>query len=110
MIKKLRKRNIEIMLWLNDEEIKLLRKNASKCGLSHSEYIRNLINGHKPKEQPTDEIFTMLNQLRGIATNLNQIARKANTLNFVDVPYYKKTYQKLSDFIKKFENEFMDID
>ena len=97
------------MLWLNDEEKKRLENNASKVGLSQSSYIRNLINGYKPKEQPTEEIFEMLKQLRGIAINLNQIARKANALDFIDVPYYQKTNKKLDEFIKKFENNFMDM-
>ena len=105
----MRKRDIGWMLWLNDDELKRLKSNATKAGLSQSSYIRSFINGYKPKEQPTREIFEMLNQLRGIATNLNQIARKANTLDFIDVPYYEKTTKKVKDFIEKFEKEFMDI-
>ena len=105
----MRKRDIGWMLWLNDEEIKKLKNDSKKAGLSQSAYVRNLINGYKPKEQPSDEIFEMLKQLRGIGVNLNQIARKANALGFVDAPYYKRNASKLDNFIEKFENEFMDI-
>ena len=105
----MRKRDIGWMVWLDYDEKKRLEKNAHSVGLSQSSYIRNLITGYKPKEQPTEEIFEMLKQLRGIAINLNQIARKANALDFIDVPYYQRTCKKLDDFVSKFEKEFMDM-
>ena len=105
----MRKRDIGWMLWLDDNEKKRLKVNAEKAGLSQSSYVRSLINGYKPKEQPTQEIYEMLFQLRGIATNLNQIARKANTLNYIDAPFYKKTYEKLNGFMRDFEREFLDM-
>ena len=97
------------MLWLDDNEKKRLKSNAEKAGLSQSSYVRSLINGYKPKEQPTQEIYEMLFQLRGIATNLNQIAKRANVLDYIDVPFYKKTYEKLDRFMRDFEKEFLDM-
>ena len=105
----MRTRGIKKQFWLNEEEDKKLKGNAKKAGVSESSYLRCLINGYKPKEQPTKEIYEMLNQLRGIATNLNQIAKRANVLDFIDVPFYKKNFEKLDSFVSKFEKEFMDM-
>ena len=101
---------IQKKLWLNYEDRKKLKDNAEKTGLTENEYIRTLINGYKPKEMPTEEIFELLKQLRGIGTNLNQIAKKANALNFIDVPSYKNNCKKLNDFMEKFQKELLDID
>ena len=104
----MRKRDIGWMLWLDDNEKKRLKSNAEKAGLSQSSYVRSLINGYKPKEQPTQEIYEMLFQLRGIATNLNQIAKRANVLDYIDAPFYKKTYEKDSILIA--DNIFKDCE
>lgn len=106
----MRKHFIQKKLWLNYEDRKKLKDNAEKTGLTENEYIRTLINGYKPKEMPTEEIFELLKQLRGIGTNLNQIAKKANALNFIDVPSYKNNCKKLNDFMENFQKEFLDID
>lgn len=105
----MRKYYIQKKIWLDYESKKNLKDNAKKAGLSESSYMRCLINNYKPKEQPTQEIYEMLFQLRGIATNFNQIARKANTLNYIDAPFYKKTYEKLKGFMRDFEQEFLDM-
>lgn len=110
MIFSMRKHFIQKKLWLNYEDRKKLKDNAEKTGLTENEYIRTLINGYKPKEMPTEEIFELLKQLRGIGTNLNQIAKKANALNFIDVPSYKNNCKNLNDFMENFQKEFLDID
>jgi hypothetical protein len=105
----LRTRDIKRQFWLNEEENKKLKENAKKVGLTESSYVRNLINGYKPKEQPNELFYEMLKQLKGIGINLNQIAKKANALDFIDVPHYERTCRKLNEFIEKIKKEFMDM-
>ena len=95
----MRIRNIKKQVWLNREEATQLKKKAKKVGLNESELLRNLIIGFEPREKPGEEFYETMKQLRGIANNLNQIARKANALNFVDAPLYNKEVLKLNDFI-----------
>ena len=104
----MRIRNIKKQLWLNEQENNRLKENAKKAGLSESGYIRNLILGYKLKEQPTEIIFEMMNQIRAIGTNLNQIARKANTLDMIDVPYYKSVYEKICKLEKRLNEELFE--
>lgn len=104
----MRKRSIQKTFWLNENENEKLKNNALKVGLSESSYIRTLIMGYKPKEQPTEIIYEMINQIRGIGTNLNQIAKKANALGMVDAPYYKNVYEKICKLEKRLNEELFE--
>ncbi len=67
-------------------------------------YKKSLLWDTKPKEQPTENMYEIIKQLKLVGINLNQIARKANALDIVDAPFYKKVYEKwnkLSQDIKK---------
>lgn len=104
----MRIRNIKKQLWINEQENNRLKENAKKAGLSESGYVRSLILGYQPKEQPTEIIFEMMNQIRAIGTNLNQIARKANALDMIDVPYYKSVYEKICKLEKRLNEKLLD--
>ena len=104
----LRKRSIKKQVWLDEKEDNLLKEKAKIAGQTQSGYIRSLILGYKPKELPNSEVHEMLNQIRGIAINLNQIARKANALNYIDVPKYKKVCDKLTEIEKEIKAKILD--
>ena len=106
----MRTRDIKQQLWLNGTEKAKLKSNAKKVGLNESAYLRSLIMGYKPKEQPSDKFYEDMKQLRGISININQIARKANSLGIVDAPFYKKTYQKLNEFMQQIKKKYIDIE
>lgn len=106
----MRTRDIKKQVWLNEEELKTLKQNAKKTGLNESAYIRNLIMGYKPEEQPTENMYEIINQLKLIGINLNQIARKANALNLVDAPFYKKVYMKWSKLVENIKKDFFDME
>lgn len=103
----MRTRNIKKQVWLNREEATLLKKKAKKVGLNESELVRNFIIGFEPREKPDDRFYEVMNEMRAIGNNLNQIARKANSLNFVDYPLYKKEADKWNQFMLKIKKEFL---
>ena len=104
----LRTRNIKKQIWLNECENNMLKVNSKKAGLSEAGYIRKLIMGYKLKEQPTEIILEMMNQIRGIGTNLNQIARKANALDMIDAPYYRNVYERFCKLEHKLNDELFE--
>lgn len=106
----MRTRDIKKQVWLNEIELKTLRKNAKKAGLNESTYIRNLIMGYKPKEQPTENMYEIIKQLKLVGINLNQIARKANALDLVDAPFYKKVYASWHELSENIKKEFLDTE
>ena len=97
----MRYRNIKKQFWFNEEECQILTINSYKAGLSESEYIREL------KEKPDDRFYDNLKVIRSIANNLNQLAKKANSLGFIDEPEYKRNVDLIKKFIKDFKNEYL---
>ena len=103
----MRTRQIKKQVWLNREEAMLLRKKAKKVGFTESELIRNLILGFEPKEKPDDRFYETMSQMRAIGNNLNQIARKANSLNYLDYSFYKKQADNWNEFMIRVKKEFL---
>ena len=101
-----RQRSIKFQLWLNADEEKLLKEKAKKAGLSCSEFLRFTLYCYKLKEQPTEEIKEFNKQLIGIANNVNQIAKHANTYYSVPVNDFANMKSTLYEFINKFEKKF----
>lgn len=85
-----------------------MKENSKRAGLSEAGYVRKLILGYKLKEQPIEVILEMMNQIRGIGTNLNQIAKKANTLNMIDAPYYRNVYEKFCKLEQKLNEKLFE--
>ena len=97
----MRKRNVNIQVWLNRKEAEELDKKVKRSGLSREVYLRHLINSTVPQEQPQQVFHDMVRQLHGIGNNLNQIAVKAHTLNVIDVQQYDKECAKLENALKE---------
>ena len=101
----MRERTIKQQIWLNQQEKNLLKEKAKKVGLTESDFLRSCIKGYKIKEQPTEEIKNFQRDITGIANNINQIARIANSSRYIsntDLDYVQK---KVIDFIMKFEKK-----
>lgn len=102
----MRTRNNLIQIWLSDDELQELNTKVEKCGLSRAAFLRQLIRGFTPKEQPPLDYYSMMRQLYYCGNNLNQIARKANALNVIDAQHYeevvrlfRKTVMKISEVV-----------
>lgn len=80
----MRKRSIQIIVRLNDEEYQHLTQHVKKTGLSQEAFIRALINGYVPKELPHPDYHSMTKELHAIGNNLNQLAAKANATGHID--------------------------
>ena len=76
-----------------------------EAGLSEAEFIRSLIKGYRIKAQPTEEIKSFQRDLYGIANNINQIAKIANSRYSVSHDDYKYISNSLADFILRVERK-----
>ena len=79
-----RKRPIEVKFRLSEEEYKLLQQRLIEAGMSRNAFLVQLISG--AQIYPRDKLmelsvqYQIMNRLiRGIGTNINQIARVANS-------------------------------
>lgn len=103
----MRKRNIKKQIWLNREEAGQLKKKAKKVGLNEATLVRNLILGFEPKEKPDDRFYEAMKEFRSVGNNLNQIAKKANYLNYIDTSMYIEETKKLNAFIIDIKKQFL---
>jgi len=103
------KRNIEIKVRLNKEEIDLLNKKSKKCGVSREGYIRMLMHGHIPKESPPADYHDMMRELKRIGENLNQIAVAVHKgrNKIIDGRKYDGAVKMVENAINKIENEIL---
>ena len=101
----MRKKSIKKQFWIDNKEDNLLKEKANKAGLSEAEFLRTCIIGYKIKEQPTKEIKEFQREISGIANNINQIARAANTMRYVSTENIGYIQKNVMDFIMRFEKK-----
>ena len=100
----MRKRDVHIQLWLNEKEAEALSRNAKKCRLSQSAYLRHLIMGYIPRKAPPPDYHAMMQQIYHVGRSLNQIAAKAHVLNVIDAQRYDESIHMLEKTILKIED------
>ena len=74
----MRNRTIKKSFYLNEEENRLLKEKCFGGFISESDFFRMCILNKEIKEKPDEKFYEILSQLRGMATNLNQMARTYN--------------------------------
>ena len=95
------RRKIKIDLRLSEEEAALLNSDVEKSGWSREKYLRALIANRTVQERPSMDLVSVLKHLQQINNNMNQVATKANSLNFVDTAAYWENVEMLKDTIGK---------
>ena len=103
----MRIRDIKLQLWLNSSEADRLEKNASRCHMSKSAYIRSFINGYEPACAPPVEYHQVLCELRSIGRNINQIAHRANATDDIRAKAYCKEYAELAAITDELTKAFL---
>lgn len=101
----MRKRNNPVQIYLDDDELNRLDEHSSACKKSRSNYIRDLIDGYQPAEFPPADYIEVLSELKRIGINMNQIAGKAHSLNFVDEPEYRRNVNRLWRIVAAFAEQ-----
>ena len=74
----MRKRNHQIIVRLDDEELLMLKRKIHRSDLTMAEYFRLLIENGELKMIDQDVQHDMRRKLQGIAVNINQMARLAH--------------------------------
>ena len=97
------KRNHDLHLRLNDTEFEKLDRLVRKSGLSRESYLRQIISGLQPRDQPPPDYHGMMRQLYHCGNSLNQVARKAHALNVVDIPMLENAIRHLEGTLTQIE-------
>lgn len=99
-------KNNTITLRLTDKQNDWLGALCRRSKQSKSEVIRSLIMNGTIKERITKEHLKVIRQLIGESTNLNQLAKQANTYGFLTVAIEcQKLAQHISQIIKQVKDD-----
>lgn len=101
------KRNIEKHILMNKAEAQDLQKKAKRACLSEGGLIRLLLRGYEPREKPDERFYDVMRELSAIGNNINQLAAKAHTLGFIDVPMLKNEANRWHRFQADIEATFL---
>ena len=92
-----------ITLRLSDEQLAWLGALSRRSKRTKSEVIRTLIEQGSVRERITREHLHIIRQLIGESTNLNQLAKQANT--FVVADQCQETANLISQLIKRLKDD-----
>lgn len=103
----MRKRNIKINVFLNEDEKKMLEEKSDKAKLPQSDFFRMLIQDYSEKKVLNKDIDEAINSLSNVSDNLSKFSNNLGRLcyyNFVDfldeqITDIKKSPIKLKDKI-----------
>ena len=94
----MRKRNVQILFRLTEEEAEHLNELVRKSGRSKEAFLREMVRGYQLCEKPDTEFYKMMRELSAIGNRINQLAVKANALGFVDTPMLREEARKWHEF------------
>lgn len=80
----MRKRNNKLNIYLNDDELKLLKENSSKSGLNQSDYIRNIISQNFDFKSKPNTINTniFINELINISNSISPLKNQMRLMGY----------------------------
>lgn len=78
----MRKRNIKINVFLNEEEKKMLEAKSNEARLSQSDFIRNLIRDYTDDKPFAIDIDNIVNNIFNIASDLSKLKSKLHYLGY----------------------------
>lgn len=90
----MRKRNCRVVVYFNKDELDALTKKVRKSGLSREGFLRKLVNEVEVKEAPNADVMALINELRRVGSNVNQVLKVAHGQGLLDVPLMRRTMEE----------------
>ena len=97
----MRSRTHRVQVRLDDSEYAKFIKTVSRTGLSQESFLRLLIGGYAPREKPPPDYYSMMEELRRVGNNLNQIARAIHTIGIFDPKEYEENAALYRETLRK---------
>ena len=105
-----RKRVHKVSIRLNEQEYEKMINDVNKMQSTKSKYFRLLILNARICEKPDIEFYKALNQIAKFGVILNQIAKKANSINVIDKVEYQKLARDWQSFMKDIKIKYLGQD
>ena len=96
----MRKRTNQIIIRLSDAELHALNEQVKRTRLSREQYCRNAIQGVTIHEKPPVDIPRLVQEIRRVGSNINQILMIANSQGLLNIPDLHKAILDLREVEK----------
>ena len=93
----MRKRSKRVEIYFTEEELDLLTQKVKKSGFSREVYCRAALLGKEIKEAPPADFYKLIIEVRKVGSNLNQLVKRAQTLNLIDTPSLQKAVAEIRE-------------
>lgn len=70
----MRKRNVQVLFRLNEEEAEYLQTLVKRSGRSKEALLRAMVKGYRLCEKPDPEFYQIMRELSAIGNRINQLA------------------------------------
>lgn len=100
----MRNRTKAVIVRLTEKEKRHLQRQAANAGLKIEPFIRKLIMGVEIRPRPPDNILQLIREINAVGNNINQIARKVNTENFVSQDQLDELFRLLGEIYREVKN------
>ena len=71
---------------------------AERSGHSRQALLQSMVMGYRLCEKPDPEFYKIMRELSAIGNRINQLAAKANALDFVDAPMLREEAKRWREF------------
>ena len=83
---------------MTEEEAEYLYDLVRKSGYSKEALLRAMVKGYRLCEKPAPEFYKILRELSAIGNRINQLAAKANALDYIDTPMLQEEAARWRQF------------
>lgn len=107
-MKKKRLRDKEVKFFVTQFELDVIDKKATIAELDRSKYCRKMTLDGLIVKQDFKQVDDLIYEVNKIGTNINQVAKRANEVEYVtldDIKYLKKQLEGIYNQIEKFYGE-----
>ena len=88
----MRKRTNQIIIRLSDAELNALNKQVKRTRLSREQFCRNAIQGVTIREKPPADFPQLIQEIRRVGSNINQILMIANSQGLLNMQTNKDQF------------------
>ncbi len=89
----MRKRNCRVEVCFTKDELYDLTRKARKARLSIGGFIRRTVQNIEVKEAPPADVPVLIQEVRRVGYNIDQILKRANAIGLLDVPQLRKALE-----------------
>ena len=93
----MRRRSQSILLRLTQEEMEALNNKASEAKMSREAFIRQVLSGAEIKAKPPADFYKLIVEVRKVGSNLNQLVKRAQVLDFIATPALQKVMAEIRE-------------